>query len=351
MKQERIYHIMIDRFFPMNGEDSNGNFKGGCIKSIIEHLDYIQNLGMTGIMLTPFHKTAAYHGYHVIDYKQVDPHFGAADEVGELVNEVHERGMIIVADFVANHCHKSCSLFTDGKHRDWFCYNQDGSYKCFANINDLPMFNTKNKEVQSYLTQRAMVLCEMGFDVIRLDHATGPCYAFWNYFRKTIKSKYPKVRLIGEVWGCLDFKPHNYVRYFINKLRLNAQEARQLEYVGVLDGVLDFSYQQILCDAVNKKQAIMNNPKLKEKVKSHFARYPTDFQLWLFLDNHDLNRFLYECGGNTALLQECIEFSKQWNKTWLMFYGTEKGFTNKKTIFDGTPYADERVRMCLNKNT
>ena len=59
MKQERIYHIMIDRFFPMNGEDSNGNFKGGCIKSIIEHLGYIQNLGMTGIMLSPFHNTAA----------------------------------------------------------------------------------------------------------------------------------------------------------------------------------------------------------------------------------------------------------------------------------------------------
>lgn len=348
MKQERIYHIMIDRFFPMNGEDSNGNFKGGCIKSIIEHLDYIQNLGMTGIMLSPFHKTATYHGYHVIDYKQVDPHFGTEDDVVELVNEVHKRGMIVAADFVANHSHKSCSLFADENHKDWFCYNHDGSYKCFANIKDLPMFNTKNKEVQSYLTQRAMVLCDMGFDAIRLDHATGPCYAFWNYFRKTIKRKYPKVRLIGEVWGNLDFKPNNCIRYFINKLRFNTQEARQLEYVGALDGVLDFSYQQILCDAVHKKQTIMNNQKLREKVKSHFARYPTSFQLWLFLDNHDLNRFLYECGGNTALLQECIEFSKQWNKTWLMFYGTEKGFTNKKTIFDGTPYADERVRMCLN---
>ena len=118
MKQERIYHILIDRFFPMNGEDSNGNFKGGCIKSIIEHLDYIQNLGMTGIMLSPFHKTATYHGYHVIDYKQVDPHFGTEDDVVELVNEVHKRGMIVAADFVANHSHKSCSLFADENHKD-----------------------------------------------------------------------------------------------------------------------------------------------------------------------------------------------------------------------------------------
>ena len=60
MKQERIYHILIDRFFPIRDEDTNGNFKGGCIRSIIEHLDYIQGLGMSGIMLTPFYKTASY---------------------------------------------------------------------------------------------------------------------------------------------------------------------------------------------------------------------------------------------------------------------------------------------------
>ena len=62
MKQERIYDILIGLFVPIRDEDSNGNFKGGCIKSIIEHLDYIQGLGMSGIMRTPFYKTAAYHG-------------------------------------------------------------------------------------------------------------------------------------------------------------------------------------------------------------------------------------------------------------------------------------------------
>lgn len=98
MKQERIYHILIDRFFPMRDEDANGNFKGGCIRSIIEHLDYIQGLGMSGIMLTPFYKTATYHGYHIVDFEQVDPHFGTKTDVKELVNEVHKRGMVIVAD-------------------------------------------------------------------------------------------------------------------------------------------------------------------------------------------------------------------------------------------------------------
>lgn len=350
MKQERIYHILIDRFFPQNEEDGNGNFKGGCIRSIIDHLDYIQGLGMFGIMLTPFYKTAAYHGYHTVDFEQVDPHFGAKADIVELVNEVHSRGMIIVADFVVNHCHKSCSLFADGKHKEWFCYKSNGKYKCFAGIEDLPMFNTKNREVQQYLTQRTLDLCSMGFDAIRLDHATGPCYAFWKYFVRNVKTKFPKVRLIGEVWGELDFKPRNYVRYFINRLRHGSQEAKQLEYVGVFDGVLDFHYQQLLCEAAHKEKSILNNQKIHKEVKLHLARYPTEFQLWQFLDNHDLNRFMFECGGgDKTLFKEGIEFCKEQDMPWLMFYGTEKEFTNKKSIFDGTPYADERVRMCLNK--
>ena len=134
----------------------------------------------------------------------------------------------------------------------------------------------------------------------------------------------------------------------LNKLRYDAQEARQIEYVGILDGVLDFRYQQFMCEAVHKENVIINNRKLQEEVKLHFARYPTGFQLWLFLDNHDLNRFMFECDGNEKLFEEGISYSQQQNMPWLMFYGTEKVFTNKKSIFDGTPYADERVRMCLN---
>lgn len=350
MIQERIYHIIIDRFFPSKDADINGNFKGGCVRDIINHLDYIQRLGMTGIMLTPFYRTHTYHGYHIVNFEQIDPHFGTKEDVKELISKVHDRNMIIVADFVANHCHKNCRLFSDGKHNDWFLFQSDGTYKCFADIVDLPMFNTDNNEVQAYLTERVLDLCAMGVDAIRLDHATGPSYTFWSYLRKSVKRQYPNVRLIGEVWGRLDFKPRWQLRYIINKCRYNEQEARQLEYVGILDGVLDFSYQQLLCTAVHKGKSIVNNQTLYQKVKSHLARYPTGFQLWLFLDNHDLNRFLFECGGDKTLLREAIEFSKQWKQPWIMFYGTEKEFTNAESINDGTPYADERVRKCINND-
>ena len=89
-------------------------------------------------------------------------------------------------------------------------------------------------------------------------------------------------------------------------MRYDAQEARQLEYVGIFDGVLDFRYQQFMCEAVHSEKAIVNNRKLQEEVKLHFARYPTGFQLWLFLDNHDLNRFMFECDGNEKLFKEGI---------------------------------------------
>lgn len=347
MDQKCIYHILIDRFFPSKSKDDNGNFKGGCLRGIIDHLDYIQGLGMAGIMLTPFYRTAVYHGYHIVDFEQVDPHFGTKDDLKELIDKVHQRGMVIVADFVANHCHKDCALFSDGKHDDWFYFKRDGRCKCFADIPDLPMFNTKNKAVQMYLTDKALKLCRMGFDAIRLDHATGPSYVFWKYFKAQVKREYPNIKLIGEVWGGMDFKPRNYFRYLLNKIRYNAQEARQLEYVGVLDGVLDFRYQELLREAVRHEKSLANNRSLYRKVKEHLSHFPKSFQLWLFLDNHDLNRFLFECEGDRALLNEAIGFSKQWGMPYLMFYGTEKGLTNEITIFDGMPYADERVRMCL----
>lgn len=347
MSNRLIYHILIDRFYPSKPEDKRGNFMGGTIHDIIAHLDYIQNLGMTGIMLTPFLKSASYHGYHIIDFDEVDPHFGTWDDVAHLVAEVHGRGMTIVADFVANHCHMDMPLYKDGKHADWFRHDENGRLMTFAGIDYLPMFDTDNPRVREYLTDKALRLCRLGFDAIRLDHATGPTYDFWQYLRSEIKRKHPHVMLIGEVWGAMDFRPRLRWRYAVNQLLYGAQEARQLEYVNVLDGVLDFKYHELIINAIHKKESLTKKGRLYGKVKRHFSRYPADFNLWLFLDNHDLDRILFECGFDETVMDDAIAFTGQWDKTVLWFYGTEKKLTNTKTIFDGTPYADERVRMPL----
>ena len=341
--QNFIYHIMIDRFYPTNAEFKERKFNGGNIKGIIEKLDYIQGLGMNGIMLTPFYQTNEYHGYHITDYDKVDPHFGTWDDVKRLVQEVHKRNMMIVADFVPNHCHITNPLFADGKHKDWFLFDRKGNVKGFANLDFLPMFNTDNADVQQYFIERGLKLCKIGFDAIRLDHATGPTYNFWKIFNKTLKQQYPNVQIVGEVWGKLDFKPRNPFRYFWNKLRYSAQEARQMEYIGILDGVFDFRYQELICNAVKTNGSIEDNTKLQHSITKHFANYPSDFQLWLFLDNHDMNRFLFECNGDKKLLQEAINYTKRWHKPFLTYYGTEKDMSNETDIHQMS-YGDEQVR-------
>lgn len=347
MHGQQLYHVMIDRFFPSGDIDPKGNFKGGRIKDVIDHLDYIQELGMTGILLTPFYHTASYHGYHIIDFDSVDPHFGTWDDVRLLVEEVHRRGMTIAADFVANHCHCSNQLYRDKDYADWFRKDRQSNQLHYAGLSELPMFDTDNPRVREYLTDKALRLCRIGFDGIRLDHAAGPSYHFWEEFVGAIKQQFPDVMLIGEVWGDMDFRPRRPVRYLLNRLLYGAQEARQLEYVGILDGVLDFKYREMVVDAIHEKVSLTNKGRLYGKVKRHFKRYPVDFRLWLFLDNHDLNRIMFECGFDEAKLENAVEFTRLWNKTILWFYGTEKRLTNTKNIFDGTPYADERVRMPL----
>lgn len=181
------YHIIIDRFYPINHDFKERAFNGGSIKGIIEKLDYIQKLDMNGILLTPFYQTNDYHGYHITDYNKVDPHFGGWKDVELLVQEVHKRNMMIAADFVPNHCHISNPLFADGKHKDWFLFDRKGKVKGFANLDFLPMFNTDNAEVQQFFIDRGLKLCEIGFDAIRLDHASGPTYNFWRVFKDALK--------------------------------------------------------------------------------------------------------------------------------------------------------------------
>ena len=307
-------------------------------------------MGCTGILLTPFYKTNEYHGYHITDYEQVDEHFGSWDDVLDLVIAVHKRDMMITADFVANHCHISNPLVA--QHPDWF-KKKDGSLKCFYDIEYLPEFNLDKAEARRYMIERMKHLCSLGFDAIRLDYAKGPSLNFWRKVREEIKKDYPNVLLIGEILGPPRGKhlPDN-LALRVKSGEISRQEAWQLCYAGILDGVLDFEYQSLMCKAAKSAERITGNKTLETAVAEHFKRYANypEYLLWLLLDNHDFNRFLYECNSDVTLLKEAIVFSRNQSRPHLLYYGTEKGMTHCGNRFSGEPYADEQVRGCMKWN-
>ena len=130
-QDEVIYFLLPDRF--ENGDQKNdlgglkgdrlktgfdpshkGYYHGGDLKGLIKRLDYIQDMGVTAIWLAPIFKnkpvqgppgqeSAAYHGYWVTDFTQVDPHFGTNADFKAFVDAAHARGMKVYMDIIANH--------------------------------------------------------------------------------------------------------------------------------------------------------------------------------------------------------------------------------------------------------
>ena len=84
------------------------------------------------------------------------------------------------------------------------------------------------------------------------------------------------------------------------------QEMIQLDYAGVLDGILDFSFMNILVETVCSGERLLDNQQLRRRLEQHFSRYPVYFTPFVFVDNHDTNRFLYYCRNDRSLLQETI---------------------------------------------
>lgn len=125
-----VYQIFIDRFAGFESTEgwTRPKFIGGDLQGIIDKLDYIEELGVDVIWISPFYETSAYHGYHITDYFSVEPNFGTEEDLEELIEEVHSRDMKIIADFVPNHCSWEHPYFIDAqenedsKYRDWFYF-------------------------------------------------------------------------------------------------------------------------------------------------------------------------------------------------------------------------------------
>ena len=365
--QVRIYHLLIDRF---NGNwqvppKSVNEFLGGNLQGVIDKLDYIKDLGFNAIMLSPIYPSANYHGYHTLNFDEIDPHFGTWEIYQQLLDEAHAKGMKIICDFVPNHCWYEAPMFQEallkngGKHRDWFFFeNKDSdAFVSFLGFGDLPKFNLTNPEVVSLMIEKAQQLARMGVDAFRIDHALGQPHEFLQSLREHLETINSDIVVFGEVWAFgigpqlasqLYFKTENRRQEFLEQeTKPFSQDQLQADYVGTLDGVLDFAYRNILLEEIGAGRGIKGNATLKQKIQDHFALYPEDFKLVLFLDNHDTDRFMFDCHDDVNLLQEAIDLTMELHRPFSFLYGTEQLMTITKTIFNAEPYADLRVRNCM----
>lgn len=122
------YQIFVASF-----RDSNGDGIGD-LRGIIDSLDYLSDLGVQVLWLTPIQKSDSYHGYDISDYYAVDKRFGTVDDYRELLYKAHEKGMKVLMDLVLNHTSKG---------NIWFSNSQWGRVDAAANINWRDIYNWK----------------------------------------------------------------------------------------------------------------------------------------------------------------------------------------------------------------
>lgn len=328
MKKAVFYQIFVDRFNRgiEDKDDSYVNmrpgdvprpqsFAGGDIPGIIQKLDYLKELGITALYLTPVFKSISNHKYDISDYYQVDPQFGTNEDLKLLVKECHNRGMKIVLDAVFNHVSDRCEMFRDvikygkkSRYFDWFVIYGDEvdtrkcNYETFASCDYMPKLNTSNPEVQVFLQKVAVYyVSEYDTDGWRLDVADEISQDFWRSFRKSVKAAKPNAVIIAEDW-------HDAYR------NLRGDQYDSIMNYAFTKTALDyFAYETSNAELVSQKlsQLAMRN---KEGVNRMMLN---------LLDSHDTDRFYTMVGERREVAKLALAMLFFYQGTPCIYYGTE----------------------------
>ena len=331
-----VYQVFIDRFNPGEGRsfeasDSLRDFFGGTLPGVIEKLDYIADLGATCIWLSPVFASPTHHGYDVTDYYTVEPRLGTNDDLHRLVQEAHDRDIRVLLDLVCNHLSVQHPFFrdalanTDSPYREWFAFDEayPHGYRSYFNVAKMPRLDTDHPPVREYLIDAAAHwLTEYNVDGFRLDHASGPSHAFWTAFWKACKEVKPDCWCFGEVT-----EPPMAI----------------YPYQGRLDGCLDFH----LCDLLRRGFGwrTLDMDDLAREVSRHQQFFSSSFDRPSFLDNHDMNRFLYITDEDDRPLRLAALVQMTLPGQPIIYYGTEVGLSQERSKEAGEGSDEARLPM------
>jgi len=329
---------MIDRYNP--GSPSGRH--GGDIQGIIDKLDYLKNLGITAIWITPLlenNTKLSYHGYAATDLYKIDPRFGDNSLYKKLVTEAHNRGIKVIYDHVNNHIGVYHPWVENTPFQNWFNVNNgkhfltphqkisiydSNSPESVADstmngwfVDEMPDMNQKNPFVAKYLIQNTLWWIEYsGLDGIREDTYPYSDQKYLSVWAKTIFDEYPEFSIVGEVW----INDAAFLAPYQSRSVLHP------EFDTHLPSITDFG----LLDAVHK---VFNENKSIQAIYESLAKdflFTDPSKLLVFLDNHDIERIMYLVNGDVKRFKLALTFILTVRGIPEIYYGTEIGLAGGK---------------------
>lgn len=323
-----FYQIFIDRFnrgdftkddsyidMKCNEEPTRTSFMGGDIKGITEKLDYLEDLGINAIYLTPLFVSKTNHKYDITDYYAVDKQFGTKADLKELVEKSHKRGIRVILDAVFNHASNDTKEFLDvvkkGKNSKYFNYFiihgdkvsvDKPNYEMFSNCVDMPKWNNSNIEVQDFFIDIGLYwIKEFDIDGWRLDVSDEVSHDFWRRFRKAVKKLKKDVIIVGENW-------HDAHAYLMGDQ---------------FDGIMNYAFRRA-CKQYFAHETI-NSKTMSERLNNVLTRntWQVNRMNLNLTDSHDTARFFTECGKNKDAMLAALAVMYMFIGMPCIYYGTE----------------------------
>jgi glycosidase len=367
-----IYLLMPDRFANGNPDNDNvpemaekanrsfdGGRHGGDIQGIINHLDYLNDLGITTLWSTPLWEdnepSYSYHGYASSDLYRIDPRYGSNQDYQKLSDELHRREMKLIMDYVTNHWGSKHWLIKDLPSKDWIHYWENGengfkrsNYRMTTQFDKnatktdaeacmnawfdstMPDMNQANPLLLKYMIQNAIWWIEFAdLDGLRVDtysYNDKNAIAIWT---KAILDEYPNFNIVGEVWM------HNQaqIAYWQKDSKIGAIE----DYNSHLPTVMDFTLHDAIIEMFAENKQAWNKGMIRayDNFSNDFL-YADPMRLLVFAGNHDITRINTYYKGDLANYKLILTLILTTRGIPQLYYADEIGMQgNKEQYGDG----------------
>jgi cyclomaltodextrinase / maltogenic alpha-amylase / neopullulanase len=334
-KDAIFYQIFPERF--ANGDTSNdppgverwenlpkgNNYFGGDIQGIIDHLEYVRDLGITAIYLNPVFASPSNHKYYTSDYLKIDPAFGTNELFQKLVHECHAKKIRIVIDGVFNHTGTEHWAFRDivkngekSKYVGWYnIYSfpislppRKPNYECWWNFGRLPKLMVEHPEVKAHLFDVTRYWTNMGIDGWRLDVPNEIPHSFWIEWRSLVKSLNPQCYIVGEIWD--DATPWLKGDQF--------------------DAVMNYQFRNACLEFFCRGTILPSQ--FTERLAHTRSAYPDEvnFVLQNLVGSHDTERYLTLCKNEMWKVELTVLFQMTYLGAPMVYYGDEIGMEGGK---------------------